>query len=55
MKKLGGILNGLKTVAKFSIYAVAFLKIIQYAIDTIEDLQPKEPQNLEANEQILSE
>lgn len=41
MNKLSGLLNGLKKVAKISVYLLAFVKILDFAIATLDDINPK--------------
>jgi hypothetical protein len=47
MTKFEKLLNGLKTISKFGVYALAIFKIVEFAIKTIEDLDPKEPKDVE--------
>ena len=41
MNKLNGLLNGLKKVAKISVYVLAFVKILDFAISTLDEINPK--------------
>lgn len=55
MNRLKGVLPFLKTVAKYSIYVLAALEIIQFAVDKIESLSVKETDKTEENGEIVSE
>jgi hypothetical protein len=49
MNKFKGIANGLKFVLKFGVYIMAIIKIVEFAIATLEDIEPKseEPKKVE--------
>ncbi|MEO8534818.1 MAG: hypothetical protein ABI441_13760 [Flavobacterium sp.] len=55
MDRLKGLLPFLKKVAKYSIYVLAALEIIQFAVDKIEILNTPETSKTEENEQVLSQ
>ncbi|SNS02572.1 hypothetical protein [Flavobacterium sp. ov086] len=55
MNRLKGVLPFLKKVAKYSIYVLAALEIIQFAVDKIESLNIPESPKIEENEQVVSE
>lgn len=51
MKKLGGLVNGLKFVLKYSIYVMAVIKIVEFAIQTISEVDGQiEPKESKENE-----
>lgn len=44
MQKLGGIVGGLKFVLKYAVYIMALIKIVEFAITTIDEVDNKQPQ-----------
>lgn len=50
MKKLGGVIGGLKFILKYTVYVMAIIKIVQYAITTLDEVDGTEPKIQEANE-----
>ena len=53
MKKLSGIVNGLKFVLKYAVYVMAIIKIIEYAITTLDELE--QPKIIKENGEIVSQ
>lgn len=48
MKKVTGIVNGLKFVLKYAVYVMAIIKIVEYAITTLDQIdEPKSKENAE--------
>ncbi|MFV8344584.1 hypothetical protein [Flavobacterium sp. ZB4P13] len=41
MNKINGIVNGLKFVLKFGVYIMAIVKIVEFAVATLEELKPQ--------------
>lgn len=39
MKKLGGLVGGLKFVLKYAIYVMAVVKIVEFAIATLDEVE----------------
>jgi hypothetical protein len=51
MKKVTGIVNGLKFVLKYTVYIMAIIKIIEFSITTLDGLDDSKPvKNEVANE-----
>ena len=51
MNRLGGVIGTLKFVLKFGVYIMAIVKIIEFAIETLDAIEPKqETQKLKENE-----
>jgi len=50
MGKVVGIINGLKFVLKFGVIIVAIVKVVEFAIQTFEDLGIKEDEKKKENE-----
>lgn len=51
MNKINGIVNGLKFVLKFGVYIMAIVKIIEFAIATLDEVNPeKQPVKTVENE-----
>lgn len=51
MNKVNGAINGLKFVLKFGVYIMAIVKIVEFAVATLEEIKPiKEAQNKVENE-----
>jgi hypothetical protein len=52
MKKLGGIVGGLKFVLKYAVYVMAIIKIVEFSITTINEIEgtPEDEKKLETNE-----
>lgn len=42
MKRVSGIVNGLKFVLKYTVYIMAIIKIIEFAISTLDEIGEKE-------------
>jgi hypothetical protein len=45
MKKVSGIINGLKFVLKYTVYIMALIKIIEFAISTLDEIGEKDSKN----------
>lgn len=41
MNRLEGLLNGLKKISKISVYVLAFVKILEFSIATLDEISPK--------------
>jgi hypothetical protein len=54
MKKVSGIVGGLKFILKYAVYITALIKIVQFAIATIDEIkdqeEPKEPAKIVEHE-----
>lgn len=50
MKKVSGIVNGLKFVLKYAVYAMAIIKIVEFAITTLDSIE--EPKTKENGEKL---
>lgn len=42
MKKLGGIVGGLKFVLKYAVYVMAIIKIVEFSITTLNEVESSE-------------
>jgi hypothetical protein len=52
MKKVSGIVNGLKFVLKYAVYVMAIIKIVEFAISTLNEI---EEQKIEKDAKVISE
>lgn len=52
MKKATGIINGLKFVLKYGVYVMAIIKIVEFAINTLDEIDNSKNEN---NGEKLSE
>lgn len=52
MKKVSSIVNGLKFVLKYAVYVMAIIKIVEFAISTLNEIE--EPKN-EKDAKVISE
>lgn len=50
MKKLGGIVGGLKFVLKYAVYVMAIIKIVEFSITTLNEVESSEEKKIETNE-----
>lgn len=48
MKKVSGIVNGLKFVLKYAVYAMAIIKIVEFAINTLDGIDEPKKENQDA-------
>jgi hypothetical protein len=50
MKKLGGLVGSLKFVLKYAIYVMAVIKIVEFAIATLNEVETAETPKIAENE-----
>lgn len=50
MGKVTGIINGLKFILKYAVMIVAVVKIIEFAIATFAEIEPKDEKKVVENE-----
>jgi len=52
MKKVTGIVNGLKFVLKYAVYVMAIIKIVEFAITTLSEI---DQEKTEKNGEVVPE
>ena len=50
MKKVSGLVNGLKFVLKYAVYVMAVIKIVEFAIDTLNGIESSDDKKESINE-----
>lgn len=53
MKKVSGIINGLRFVLKYAVYVMAIIKIVEFAITTLDEID--EPKKQENEKEVIPE